>query len=353
MADNDTQLRLEPLPSEEEDAEIDRATYKINTFGADYTSEILSDKLDEKEIIRPSFQRKYVWDHKRASKLIESMLLGLPIPQIFLYRESDTQNLLVVDGQQRLISINSFLKGKFDNGKKFTLLNVHSQWEGKTCDMLTEADKRRVKNYVLRATIFEQTDPKDDTSIYEIFQRLNTGGISLNQQEIRNCVIRGGINDFMLELNNHPAWRKLLKKPGSDTRMKDVEMILRFIALLKGVTSYKSSMKDFLNTFMMLNKNLEKKEQTELADLFKRITNEVNHKVGNTAFILTNGINIAVFDSIMVGLALVGIENVSNLKAKISKLKNDIKYRAYVTKSTTNVDAVQGRIDIAKRYFTS
>jgi hypothetical protein len=82
-------IDLEKIKSEEEDLEIDSAKYDINTYGADFTLELLSKKIDEKEIVVPEFQRRYVWPIKKASKLIESFLLGLPVPQIFLYRDKD------------------------------------------------------------------------------------------------------------------------------------------------------------------------------------------------------------------------------------------------------------------------
>jgi len=110
------------------------------------TIELLIKKYKENEIVIPSFQRKYVWKEKKASKFIESFLLGLPIPQIFLFREAKNQDLLVVDGQQRLKSILYFFDGKFEDGKIFKLKDVRDQWEGKTYGDLTESDKRRLKN---------------------------------------------------------------------------------------------------------------------------------------------------------------------------------------------------------------
>ena len=196
-------IDFENIASEQEDLDIDNASYKIRTYGADFTLEILSKKFDSKEIIVPDFQRLYVWPQKKSSRLIESILLGLPIPQIFLYREEESQDLLVVDGQQRLKSINYFINEKFENGTEFYLKGVKSEWEGKKYSTLKESDKRRFNNYILRATIFEQIDPKDNSSIFEIFERLNTGGMPLNEQEIRRCVIRGEINKFLDGLNRY------------------------------------------------------------------------------------------------------------------------------------------------------
>jgi len=114
MNNDEDIIEFEHIDAEEQDKEQDIAKYKLNTYGADFTLEVLNNKIREKEIVIPPFQRRYVWDQKKASKLIESFLLGLPVPQIFLYREEEKQDLLVVDGQQRLKSISFFFEEKFE-----------------------------------------------------------------------------------------------------------------------------------------------------------------------------------------------------------------------------------------------
>ena len=348
----ETDLKIQTIDAEQEDQDTNSAPYKINAYGVDFTIEILSKKLDDHEIIVPSFQRKYVWDQKRASQLIESMLLGLPVPQIFLYREREKQDLLVIDGQQRLRSINAYLRGTFDDGKPFALKSVLGQWEGKSYKTLSEEDRRRLKNYVLRATIFEQVDPTDDSSIYEIFERLNTGGMSLNQQEIRNCVIRGDINQFMDELNRDLSWRKLIGRQKIDSRMKDVEMILRFLSLNFGWETYKRPMKDYLNEFMSANEKMSEPQKNDWGATFRNVTEKLYSEIGADVFRLTSGINVAVLDSVMVGLAHVGADRVSDISKKIERLKKDQTYLDYVSKHTTDRDAVLGRIKLAIQFLS-
>lgn len=340
------EIELETISSEEEDLDIDNASYQIKTYGADFTLEILSKKYDSKEIVVPEFQRRYVWLLKKSSRLIESFLLGLPVPQVFLYREEESQDLLVVDGQQRLKTINYFFNEKFENGADFFLRGVKSEWEGKQYSTLTEPDRRRLNNYILRATIFEQVDPKDNSSIFEIFERLNTGGMPLNEQEIRKCVVRGPINEFIAELNKYENWRKLLKKDNPDARMKDLEMILRFFSLLHGWESYKKPMKDFITEFMRSKRNIDIKEKDDYAKIFKDVVDKIYNEVGVDAFRIKAGINIAVFDSVMVALALTDLNNVSNLKIKIDELKKDPAYLEAVSKSTTDTDRTESRIKL-------
>ncbi len=149
--EQESDLDLEEILSEKEDLEVDDAPYEIRTQGADFTLELLSQKVLSNEIVIPLFQRKYVWPVKKASKLIESFLLGLPVPQVFLYQEAKNRDLLVVDGQQRLLSSYFFLTGKFADGvTPFYLKGVKAKWEGKAFKDLDEADKRRLKNYILR-----------------------------------------------------------------------------------------------------------------------------------------------------------------------------------------------------------
>lgn len=343
---NETDLDLERIASEEDDLDIDNAPYKIRTQGADLTLELLSQKYTTGEIIIPEFQRNYVWPVKKASKLIESFLLGLPVPQIFLYQETKNRDLLVVDGQQRLLSSAFFLRGTLADGETiFCLKGVKPKWEGKSFKDLEEGDKRRLRNYILRATIFEQIDPADDKSVYEIFERLNTGGIPLTEQEVRNCINRGPINLFLEELNLHESWRSLLGKTSPDKRMKDIEIVLRVLALVEGWKVYRKPMKDFISVYMARYVNISKDDQDHLRTLFKSITDFIYKKVGVDAFRMPGGrVNVAVLDSVMTAIALTDIERINDFEGKLYNIKRNESYLGYVSKSTTDDDSVKGRI---------
>ncbi|MBI2055076.1 MAG: DUF262 domain-containing protein [Candidatus Sungbacteria bacterium] len=344
-------LVLEKLQSEERDSEEDVASYKIRTYGADYTLEVLVKQLSNGDIYVPTIQRKYVWPERKASKLIESFLLGLPVPQVFLYKEGD-EKLIVVDGQQRLKTILYYLRGSFENGAPFRLKEVHSPWNNKLFAELSDADKRKLNNTVLRATVFEQIDPQDKRSIYEIFYRLNTGGMPLNQQEIRNAVIQGEINSFLHTLNQCDSWRKLLKRPTSDTRMKDIEMILRFFALYYGWRTYKKPMKDFITDFMKSKSNISEGDQEKYKNIFIKVMNTVYKKIGKDAFRIKAGINVALFDAVSVGVASILLnKNDQDLKKKYNKLKTNESFKSYISTGTTDIDKVQGRIRMAIKYL--
>ena len=213
---NPSDLDLEPVTSEDEDYTSSPADYHIATYPADFTLEVLHQKWQAGDIIIPDFQRAFVWKAAQSSKLIESFLVGLPVPPVFVYTERQSQNYLVIDGQQRLKSIFYFLEGHFaeDSGRRraFRLsgLNEDSKFLGKTFSDLTDADQRKIKNSVLRSLVVQQLEPDDDTSIYHIFERLNTGGTLLSNQEIRNCVLSGNFVDFLVKLNDNQGWRKIL-----------------------------------------------------------------------------------------------------------------------------------------------
>ena len=335
-----------------EDKSSEAAKYKIITYGADFTIEVLNNKLVSKEIVIPAFQRRYVWSVKRASRLIESFLLGLPVPQVFLYREEKKQDLLVVDGHQRLKSIEFFFAERFASGRSFKLKGVRSQWESKKFSDLKTTEQRYLKNSVLRATIFEQTDPKDHTSMFEIFNRLNTGGMILSSQEIRNCLYRGRIVHLLNELNEYENWRRLLGSEQPHKRMRDIEMILRFFALKDRWKRYTKTMRDFLSNYMADKRDIPNHEAKEYSRIFRSTVDKIYNEIGPKAFRIVRGVNIAVVDSIMTSLVEAGIENVSDLRRKYDELIRDETYQDYVSISTTDIDRVIGRIKIAIGKFS-
>ena len=178
--------------------------YAISSYGADYPVDSLVKRINNESIYVPSFQRGYVWKLQEASRFIESLLLGLPVPGIFLSKEKETQKLLVIDGQQRLLTLLYFYNGIFlPTKKEFTLINVQPQFQDVTYKSLLDEDRRRLDDSILHATIIKQDEPsEDDSSIYHVFERLNTGGTTLKPQEIRSCIYHGEFNELLHVLND-------------------------------------------------------------------------------------------------------------------------------------------------------
>lgn len=351
---------FEDILSEDEDQDASLRNYEIVTFPADYTLTVLVDKWKRGQVRIPDFQRSFVWKQNQASRLIESFLVGLPVPAIFLYTDrSDRNNQLVVDGQQRLRSIAYYFEGYFGEPNSrgtrqvFRLTGLHekSPFANKTYAELERDDPaswNRLNDSVLRAFVIQQLDPNDDTSIYHVFERLNTGGTLLYPQEIRNAVAIGSFNELLHELNVWEPWRLLYGSKQPDKRKRDIELILRVISLSEDLLNYSKPMKDFLNDFMIHHRNPDK----EVLDRF-RLSFETAVKtaqaLGERPFRRGAGLNAAVFDAVMTSLMTLNgrAKTGEELNRSYLKLMADEKFLSNVTTSTTNDDIVKARIAIA------
>ena len=277
--------------------------YDITSYGSDMPVDGIVKRLNNNSIFIPSFQRSFVWTLKQATRFVESLLLGLPVPGIFLSKESSTQKYLVIDGQQRLRTLQFFYNGIFEpNSKEFVLKGVQKQFENCSYRTLSEQDQLRLDNSILHATIVQQEHPaNDDSSIYYIFERLNTGGTPLQPQEIRSSVYHGALNDMTKLLNENQAWRLVLGIPSR--RLKDQELILRFFALYFGYNTYTKPMREFLNRYMMVNRDVTPIEEKSLSSIFESTIEFLQECIGTVLFKPTRGLNAAVYDSIMVATA--------------------------------------------------
>lgn len=335
---------LERIPSEDEDREIGVPIYNILSYPSDPTLEVIFDRLDRGEIAISGFQRKWVWSHTQASRLIESFLLGLPVPPIFVFKDP-TEKQFVIDGQQRLGTIFGFFKGELPNGSKFYLKGVNPKWEGKYYDTLEEPERIRFRDSVLRVVVVQQIDPQDNTSIYHIFERLNTGGTSLNDQEVRNCVYHGPFNDFLVELNKYKKWRLIIGKQNLDQRMRDIELLIRFFSLHENLALYSKPMKQFLNDFMA--KHQKDKAVDSFRILFCKTVDRVYKALGERPFHVKRGLNVAAFDSIMIAFAKPGIIP-KDITDRFLKLKQNPSYNDAISSNTTDNEIVKRRIQIAQ-----
>jgi uncharacterized protein with ParB-like and HNH nuclease domain len=291
--------------SEESTAAI---IYDISSYGADFDVDGLVKRLKRGDIFIPPFQRDYVWNQAEASRLIESLLLGLPVPGVFLAKEGESNKLSVIDGQQRLKSLLFFYEGFFnpkynDTRKKvFRLKNVQKQFENKTYEDLDAEDRIKLDDSIIHATIIKQESPdNDNTSIYHVFERLNTGGRKLTPQEIRTAIYIGKLNNVISDLNEHPSWRELFGK--KNNRLKDQEMILRFLAMYTSLDNYTKPLKEFLNKFNLRNRNIKDEEIERLSNIFKNTTDKILDKFGKNAFRPDRVFNASAFEVLMVGIA--------------------------------------------------
>ena len=342
--------------AEEEDESISNSKYQIASYGADYTIDSLVQRVDREDIYVPPFQRSYVWTINQASKFVESLLLGLPVPGIFLSKDRD-RKLVVIDGQQRLLTLAKFYKGVFDDAsrfQRFELKNVRGDFLGKTYETLNDDDRRQLDDSILHATIVQQVSPEDDdSSIYHIFERLNTGGTKLQPQEIRACVYYGKFITLLGEINDYQDWRDIY---GSKNRRgKDQELILRFLALYFKGDKYQKPLNEFLNSFTSTNRNLNTQQASRFAEVFKNAISVANKSMGRAAFRSQRVLNAAVFDSMLVGIARRlesgPIRNLERVKAVHDELVRNVDYVELYTSATTDEKNIERRIDIATRAF--
>lgn len=205
---DDTHDESEALVDEEIDDNVLMA-YDIAVFYNTYNLSTLL-KWWGKKLIVPDFQRSYVWNQRKASEFVDSMLRGLPVPSIFFYDDSENSRLLVVDGQQRLKSLYAYMVEQKFSGKKFRLKgNIHPKWSGKTYDELDPEDKDRLDDALMNITVMRQLAPDDgQTSMYLAFQRINTGGSTLKAQEIRMAVSYGDLAKLLDKLSMKEEFEK-------------------------------------------------------------------------------------------------------------------------------------------------
>lgn len=361
--------KIQLIKEEENDYYSDDDLFRISSWGADLSFRELIQRYEDNELIKPELQRKYVWDKTEASRFIDSLLLGLPVPSIFLAKTTD-EKLLIIDGYQRIMTVYDYVRGIFaGDGKVFKLSRsekINKKWRGNAFSELSDAEQRKIRNTTIHAIIFLQQHPTgEDTSLYQVFERINTSGRTLMPQEIRNCVYQGNFNALLFELNKLPNWRLLFGSKEEDQRMRDIEFILRFFALnspeFELLTQDNISLKKFLNQFMGKFANLS---ASQVIDYRNRFTNSINfiHKhIGENAFNnisstipgkFSPNFSSTIFDSITIAtdqLTKAGFSfQTSNIKNNRNLLLHDDEYKFSITKETMRKEAIQKRIKKVK-----
>ena len=350
----------------EQDAEVEDSTdqdtpvasvkYDISIYGVDFDVAGLCRRLRRDEILVPPFQRSYVWDLKDASRFIESLLLGLPVPGITLAIDDESGKLLVIDGQQRLKTLLFFCDGYFDPGnetreQEFKLVNVQEEFAGRSYADLDERSRIDLDNSIIHATIVKQDYSQgDNTSIYHIFERLNSGGRPLYPQEMRTALYHGALIDTIQELNGYESWRNIYGNP--NPRLRDQELILRFLALHYSSEDYSRPLKEFLTKFLIRHRNPDSELLDLYTETFKRVADLWWEALGSHAFRPYGKLNAAVFDSMFVGLARrmrrADSPTKTGLTGAYESLLNDKDYmRLIVTQSTSEESSVAKRIEMA------
>lgn len=368
----------------EDDLQIDE--YDITATPNDFNVVTLFNFIESGAVRVPGFQRNYVWDQVRASKLIESLILGIPVPQLFLYEQSRNR-FLVIDGQQRLMSIYYFIKRRFPRKDKRVELRQIFDKEGKIPDPIlhndgyfddfklklseklpnvknkfhgmnystlgdykTQFDLRPIRNIVVK----QNSPPEDDSSIYEVFNRLNTGGINLRPQEIRTSMYHSNFYDMLYRINQDERWRKMLNSPEPDLHTKDIEILLRGFAMLISGPEYAPSMVRFLNRFSRLCEGHSDEQNEYLEELFLSFI-DACEKLPDDAFInpKNNRFNIALFEAVFTATCRKAFDGRRLVKGvidskQVDRLEDDLQFNKASLEGTTRTTNVELRLKRAK-----
>ena len=376
------------------DSDLTVGEYDITAVPSDFNVMTLDQLVYNGWVRIPGFQRHFVWDLARASKLIESLILGLPVPQLFLYEQRPDRNLLI-DGQQRLMSIYYFKQRRFprkerradlrrifdDNGEipddvlqddtyfqdfklrlPESLPEQRNELSGLTYETLgrhrSRLDMRPVRCIIIKRNRSSDDDKDDkdgdgDTAMYEVFNRLNSGGVNLHPQEIRSSMYHSRFYDMLNEINAEAGWRTMLASPDPDLHMKDIEVLLRGFAMLVDGDEYKPSMIRFLNQF---SKKCETNTATyngQLKSLFLSFLQAAS-ALPNDTFInrANNRFNIALFEAVFTATCASAYANGGIIKnslsaERIDRLRKDSQFNAASQKSTTRTENVKKRLKIA------
>jgi hypothetical protein len=359
-------LREESLEDINESAESLEIEAPLSYFGTDFDVHGLVRRLNEGEIIVPSFdpdvdigsviegfQRRFVWKRYQMDRFVESLLLEYPVPGIFLVQQPD-KKMLVLDGQQRLRTLEQFYRETLYDGKSFRLASVEDALKGLTYTDLEPEQRRTLDNTFIHAIIVRyDPSPEGAKNVYQLFERLNTGGTNLYPQEIRVALYMGDLVRLIRDLNSNPDWRLLYGKRSD--RLKDQELVLRFLAFHIGTKPYSRPLKQYLNDFLGEHRDLEGLDRDSVKSAFDATCQAVARGIGERAFRLTNAVNAALVDSVMVGVAKRlergPLKDHAAMLAAYEGLLADTDFLSSIGRATADEERVKTRLDKAEAAF--
>jgi len=342
-----------------ESKEIPKEVRILRTQSYDKAVIDLVEMMRKKDIILdPDYQRNYIWDNKRASLLIESILLNVPIPVIYV-AEDEENRWVVVDGLQRLYSILRF----FNNEFKLSGLEILSDLQRSQYSKLNPKALRILNNGIFRVIVIKEESNQEIK--YDIFQRLNRGSVKLNEQELRNCIYRGPLSNLLKELCEYPSFLKAIGLKRPDKRFFDSELILRFLALNScydpntgKVNRYPNRMKTFLNDYMRENRKINSKDSEQIRIMFKSTIDKVISVFDTPSFrrfkaedgTYDTRLNRALMDVIMVSFSKLSSEFLNEHRNQItellkSKITSDTSFNEALIYGTSDTRKLEYRLN--------
>lgn len=358
MNDDEDMLTQE----EKEDLEAaDETVIPITYSGQDFDVDGLVRRLNNGDMIIPrfglsdetveveGFQREFVWTKRQMDRFIETLLLEYPVPGIFLVKQQSDKRFLVLDGQQRLLTLQNFKKGIY-NKRTFELKNVCEQFKGLTYETLSSAQRRAFDNAFIQATIVNMDENSESReAVYQIFERLNSGGTQLTAHEIRVAIFAGALVKELSNLNDNCHWRSIYGP--KNRRLRDQELLLRIIAFYLKGEQYSAPLKSFLNRFMSDNResgDLVRAAEKEFTWVVELMDNEqlISILKGDSP-----RINTAVMESFIVSGMRLHAEGIDySYETLLSAAEELMSSKAYLNscmESTTNEGKVNARLQEA------
>ncbi|ASE41054.1 GmrSD restriction endonuclease domain-containing protein [Brevundimonas vesicularis] len=324
----------------------------------DITVKQLIDMVGEQQInIAPDYQRRFVWDDVRQSHLIESIYLGIPIPSLFMATNEDS-TWEVIDGLQRLTTLINFAGTPSSSSppandplKLKGLEKIPSLNGGVFADLPSNL-KLSFLTRPVRITVLN--DRSDHQVRFDLFERLNTGGISLHEQEIRNCVFQGAFNDFIKQCAKDPRLEALLKRSDKTGRGNVEELVLKFFAYFEYRQHFVHSVKDFLNEYMEF-KTKPFQNKSELESVFDRtMAVLVAHlPSGIVRAKRPNSTPLVLFEAVTVGVADLVKANRAIDQAKLRAVLDDEALTALTTGATNSQTKLVGRINYVAEHVAA
>jgi hypothetical protein len=306
----------------------------------------------DKTLVLPEVQREYVWNNAKASRLVESLLLNVPIPVLY-FAEAPDETYEIIDGHQRVASIARFIDNEFAlSGLKVLADPDHMR---KRFHQLPASDQRRIRTRVIRAIII--TDESHPTMKFDVFERLNTGSIALNAQEIRNSTHRGPFMSLVKELVRDETFRNAIGQRKPRGRMADNELIIRFFALRAGLEEYRPPLPRFLNNFCTAANAYSPDELSSLSEEFKKAVRNVYAVFEQNSFRLTDrsgkridkALNRALAEAQLVSFSQVAehevIANRAELISRLGVLHSEAGFLDDIQRATSDRSRTLGRIE--------
>lgn len=321
----------------------------------------LIDQLENDEIdLQPDFQRVTdVWDNVKKSRLIESILLGLPLPSFYFSEDPVSQKLSIIDGLQRICAIRDFVLEK-ENPLKLEGLQFLKNFDGFTFSQLARPEVKRIKSLKITMNTLRKGTPLDVK--YIIFQRVNTAGVPLTPQEMRHALNQGPAAIFIKELADMESFKKATNYSVESKRMQDRDFVNRFIAFFIGYQDYMGDLDMFLNDKMGELNKMTSEQRNDIRvsfdkamkccyEIFKIDTFRKRYKQEDRR----KPISKAVYDTLSVNIAWLSdeertllLKNTEAFKTGMIRLFNDKKFDFSITTGTGKRYNVEQRFTMVK-----